>query len=92
MERVDGRFQKVEGTERELLADLVFLAMGFTGAQRTGLVEEAAQGARVTTEVLPEMEGLQRELLRMQRRTLRVQLRSLPSKRTSCLSSSLATR
>ncbi|SET01434.1 glutamate synthase subunit beta [Geodermatophilus poikilotrophus] len=39
VERVDGRFQKVEGTERELPADLVFLAMGFTGAQRTGLVE-----------------------------------------------------
>jgi glutamate synthase (NADPH/NADH) small chain len=40
VERVDGRFQKVEGTERELRADLVFLAMGFTGAQRTGLVDE----------------------------------------------------
>jgi glutamate synthase (NADPH) small chain len=39
VERVDGRFQKVEGSERELPADLVFLAMGFTGAQRTGLVE-----------------------------------------------------
>jgi glutamate synthase (NADPH/NADH) small chain len=39
VERVDGRFQKVEGTERELPADLVFLAMGFTGAQRSGLVE-----------------------------------------------------
>jgi glutamate synthase (NADPH) small chain len=39
VERVDGRFQKVEGTERELPADLVFLAMGFTGAQRAGLVE-----------------------------------------------------
>jgi glutamate synthase (NADPH/NADH) small chain len=39
VERVDGRFTKVEGTERELPADLVFLAMGFTGAQREGLVE-----------------------------------------------------
>jgi glutamate synthase (NADPH) small chain len=39
VERVDGRFQKVEGTERELPADLVFLAMGFTGAQREGLVD-----------------------------------------------------
>ncbi|MGY1712496.1 glutamate synthase subunit beta [Geodermatophilus sp. SYSU D00758] len=39
VERVDGRFQKVEGTERELPADLVLLAMGFTGAQRTGLVD-----------------------------------------------------
>ncbi|SDD10241.1 glutamate synthase (NADH) small subunit [Geodermatophilus telluris] len=37
--RVDGRFEKVEGTERELPAQLVLLAMGFTGAQREGLVE-----------------------------------------------------
>jgi glutamate synthase (NADPH/NADH) small chain len=39
VERVDGRFQKIEGTERELPADLVFLAMGFTGAQTEGLVD-----------------------------------------------------
>ncbi|RBY74490.1 glutamate synthase [Geodermatophilus sp. TF02-6] len=39
VEQVDGRFQKVEGTERELPADLVFLAMGFTGAQREGLLD-----------------------------------------------------
>jgi glutamate synthase (NADPH/NADH) small chain len=39
VERVDGRFQKVEGSERELPAQLVLLAMGFTGAQREGLVE-----------------------------------------------------
>jgi glutamate synthase (NADPH/NADH) small chain len=39
VEMVDGRFQKVEGTDRELPADLVLLAMGFTGAQREGLVE-----------------------------------------------------
>jgi glutamate synthase (NADPH/NADH) small chain len=39
VERVDGRFQKMEGTERELPADLVFLAMGFTGAQREGLID-----------------------------------------------------
>ena len=39
VEMVDGRFTKVEGTERELPADLVFLAMGFTGAQTEGLVE-----------------------------------------------------
>jgi glutamate synthase (NADPH) small chain len=37
--RVEGRFQKVEGTEREIPADLVLLAMGFTGAQREGLVD-----------------------------------------------------
>jgi glutamate synthase (NADPH/NADH) small chain len=39
VERVDGRFSKVEGTERELRAELVLLAMGFTGAQREGLVD-----------------------------------------------------
>jgi glutamate synthase (NADPH/NADH) small chain len=39
VEMVDGRFQKVEGTDREVPADLVFLAMGFTGAQREGLVD-----------------------------------------------------
>jgi glutamate synthase (NADPH/NADH) small chain len=37
--RVEGRFEKVEGTERELPAQLVLLAMGFTGVQRDGLVE-----------------------------------------------------
>jgi glutamate synthase (NADPH/NADH) small chain len=36
----DGRFEKVEGTEREIPADLVLLAMGFTGAQRAGLVDD----------------------------------------------------
>src|SRR5690242_14638465 len=40
VERVDGRFQKIDCTERELPADLVFLAMGFTGAQREGLIDE----------------------------------------------------
>ncbi|HEX2550216.1 MAG TPA: glutamate synthase subunit beta, partial [Nocardioidaceae bacterium] len=39
VERVDGRFQKIAGTEREVPADLVFLAMGFTGAQREGLID-----------------------------------------------------
>ena len=34
-----GRFQKVEGTEQELPAELVLLAMGFTGVQRDGLVD-----------------------------------------------------
>ncbi len=39
VERVDGRFQKIEGSESELPADLVFLAMGFTGSQREGLLD-----------------------------------------------------
>jgi glutamate synthase (NADPH/NADH) small chain len=33
-------FEKVEGTERELPAQLVLLAMGFLGPQRSGLVEQ----------------------------------------------------
>ena len=36
---VDGRFAPVEGTGRTLPADLVLLAMGFTGPQRTGLLQ-----------------------------------------------------
>jgi glutamate synthase (NADPH/NADH) small chain len=34
VEMVDGRFQKVEGTDRELPADFVFLALGFVGPER----------------------------------------------------------
>ena len=37
---VGGQLTPVEGTEREIPADLVLLAMGFVGPQRTGLVEE----------------------------------------------------
>ena len=37
-----GRFVPVEGTERELEAQLVLLAMGFLGPQREGLVEGLA--------------------------------------------------
>ncbi len=37
---VDASFQPVEGTEREILAQLVLLAMGFTGPERSGLVEQ----------------------------------------------------
>ncbi len=36
----EGRFNPVEGTEREIPADLVLLAMGFTGPERNGVVEE----------------------------------------------------
>jgi glutamate synthase (NADPH/NADH) small chain len=35
-----GRFDSVPGTERELRCDLVLLAMGFTGAQRAGLLDD----------------------------------------------------
>jgi glutamate synthase (NADPH/NADH) small chain len=36
----DGKFEPVPGTERTLPAQLVLLAMGFTGPQRTGLLED----------------------------------------------------
>ena len=36
----DGRFTPVEGTERELPAQLVLLAMGFVGPEREGVVEQ----------------------------------------------------
>ncbi|CAN5712650.1 glutamate synthase subunit beta [soil metagenome] len=35
-----GRFTPVADTSREIPADLVLLAMGFTGAERSGLIEE----------------------------------------------------
>ena len=35
-----GRFTEVEGTEREIPAELVLLAMGFTGPEQGGLVEQ----------------------------------------------------
>jgi glutamate synthase (NADPH/NADH) small chain len=34
VEFVDGRFEKVEGTDREIPADLVLLAMGFVGPEK----------------------------------------------------------
>ncbi len=37
---VEGRFQKVEGTDFDLECELVLLAMGFVGPQRGGLLEE----------------------------------------------------
>ncbi|MGO4256240.1 glutamate synthase subunit beta [Marmoricola sp. RAF53] len=37
---VDAKFQPVEGTEREIPADLVLLAMGFTGPEQPGLVSQ----------------------------------------------------
>jgi glutamate synthase (NADPH) small chain len=36
----DGRFAEVPGSEREIPADLVFLAMGFTGPERGPLLEQ----------------------------------------------------
>ena len=39
VEFVNGRFEKVEGTEREIPADLVLLAMGFVGPERGSWLE-----------------------------------------------------
>jgi glutamate synthase (NADPH/NADH) small chain len=36
----DGRFEKVEGTDREIPCQLVLLAMGFLGPQKDGLLEQ----------------------------------------------------
>jgi glutamate synthase (NADPH/NADH) small chain len=40
VELVDGQFVKVEGSEQELLADLVFLAMGFTGPEKGSWLDQ----------------------------------------------------
>ena len=40
VEFADGRFAPVEGTEREIPAQLVLLAMGFTGPERSGFLEQ----------------------------------------------------
>jgi len=40
VQMVDGRFQKVEGTDTELPCELVLLAMGFVGPEREGLVND----------------------------------------------------
>jgi glutamate synthase (NADPH/NADH) small chain len=36
----DGRFEEVAGSERDISADLVLLAMGFTGPEQEGLVSQ----------------------------------------------------
>ncbi len=40
VEFVDGKLTEVEGTEREIPADLVLFAMGFVGPEQPGLVEQ----------------------------------------------------
>ena len=37
-----GKFEKVDGTEFEMAADLVLLAMGFVGPEREGLLTISA--------------------------------------------------
>jgi glutamate synthase (NADPH/NADH) small chain len=40
VEMVDGKFEKIEGSDFELPCELVLLAMGFLGPQREGLLEQ----------------------------------------------------
>ncbi len=40
VELVDGKFEKIEGTDFELPCELVLLAMGFLGPQQEGLLEQ----------------------------------------------------
>ena len=44
VELVDDRFTKIEGTDRELPADFVFLAMGFVGPERGEWLETLGVG------------------------------------------------
>ncbi len=44
VELVDGRFQKIEGTDFELPCELVLLAMGFVGPEREGLLDSLGVG------------------------------------------------
>jgi glutamate synthase (NADPH/NADH) small chain len=37
---VNGKFESIPGTERELQADFAFLAMGFTGPEKSALIEQ----------------------------------------------------
>ena len=39
-EFINGKFEKVEGSEREIPADLVFLAMGFVGPEKSDLLSQ----------------------------------------------------
>jgi glutamate synthase (NADPH) small chain len=44
VEMMDGRFEKIEGTDFELPCELVLLAMGFVGPERDGLLESLGVG------------------------------------------------
>ncbi len=53
VEMRDGRFAEVPGSEREIPADLVLLAMGFTGPERGPLVEQLGRGPRRARQPAP---------------------------------------
>ncbi len=44
VELIDGRFQKIEGTDFELPCELVLLALGFVGPEREGLLDDLGVG------------------------------------------------
>ena len=44
VELVDGRFEKVEGTDREIPADFVFLALGFVGPEKGSWLDDLGVG------------------------------------------------
>ncbi len=65
VELVEGRFTAVEGSEREIPAELVLLAMGFTGPERGPLLEQlgrrvrrARERARATTTFMSGVAGV----------------------------------
>ena len=39
---IDGKFEKIEGSDFELPCELVLLAMGFLGPQQEGLLDRSA--------------------------------------------------
>ena len=46
VQMIDGRFEKVEGSERELPADFVFLAMGFVGPEHGSWLDQLGVDVR----------------------------------------------
>jgi glutamate synthase (NADPH/NADH) small chain len=51
----DGRFEKVEGTDREIPAQLVLLAMGFLGPVQDGMIKDSGVELDKRGNVLADM-------------------------------------
>ena len=60
--QVDDNFQKIEGSEFELEADLVLLAMGFTNPVKEGLLEQLGVSLDARGNVAADTEGYQTSL------------------------------
>ena len=67
VEMVDGKFEKIDGTDFDLPCELVLLAMGFLGPQQEGMLDRPRRRAR-----RPEQRRARRELHDHRRRRLRV--------------------